>query len=222
MRARRRRKATISRMCTTASGSPTFGPEAGNAADHAGALVVGDARLLALPVRSFKGTFAYVTSPLLLRLAQRDLGAPAAQWPIPGEEDFAPASRPENDQAPRAHDGALVASQNVFEVPPSDTARASKLYLQDLDLDAHVDDRTVGPGRGWLGAHVCGIDPGKDYLKKRFAIVDDETMSFLWDTATQLDQRVRIDEKTGTVAQGRPVAGGEPAGRDPPDRLDGG
>ena len=41
-----------------------FGPDTANASDHAGALVVGDALLLALPVRSFKGTFAWVTSPL--------------------------------------------------------------------------------------------------------------------------------------------------------------
>ncbi|HEU4636125.1 MAG TPA: type III-B CRISPR module RAMP protein Cmr4, partial [Edaphobacter sp.] len=51
-----------------------FGP-ARNPEAHAGALVVGDARLLALPVRSFKGTFAWVTSPLLLTLAERDLDA---------------------------------------------------------------------------------------------------------------------------------------------------
>lgn len=53
----------------------TFGPDGKkvDAAEHAGALVVGDARLLALPVRSFKGTFVWATSPLLLRLALRDL-----------------------------------------------------------------------------------------------------------------------------------------------------
>src|SRR5579884_2964994 len=51
----------------------TFGPDTNNAAEHAGALIVGDARLLALPVRSFKGAFAWVTSPLLLTLAKRDL-----------------------------------------------------------------------------------------------------------------------------------------------------
>jgi CRISPR-associated protein Cmr4 len=49
-----------------------FGPSDDPAA-HAGALVVGDARLLALPVRSFRGTFAWTTSPLLLTLAKRDL-----------------------------------------------------------------------------------------------------------------------------------------------------
>jgi len=50
-----------------------FGPDTANASANAGAPSVGDARLLALPVRSFKGTFAWVTSPVLLGLATRDL-----------------------------------------------------------------------------------------------------------------------------------------------------
>jgi len=43
-----------------------FGPAkfASDDATGAAAIVVGDARLLAMPVRSFKGTFAWVTSPL--------------------------------------------------------------------------------------------------------------------------------------------------------------
>jgi len=39
-----------------------FGPETVNAADHAGALSVGDARLLLFPVRSLAGVFAWTTS----------------------------------------------------------------------------------------------------------------------------------------------------------------
>ena len=48
-----------------------FGPETEDSAKFAGALSCTDARLLALPVRSFRGVFAYVTSPLLLTLAAR-------------------------------------------------------------------------------------------------------------------------------------------------------
>ena len=41
-----------------------FGPETANASEHAGALIVSDANLLLLPVRSVAGTFAWVTSPI--------------------------------------------------------------------------------------------------------------------------------------------------------------
>lgn len=61
-----------------------FGPETTAGQDlHAGALAVGDARLLCLPVRSLRGTFAYATCPLVLRRYARDLGTdhpPIPPW----------------------------------------------------------------------------------------------------------------------------------------------
>jgi hypothetical protein len=76
-----------------------FGPSDDPAA-HAGALVVGDARLLALPVRSFRGTFAWTTSPLLLTLAKRDLDEANLSIPVsldagrlPGRDMAWPAHR---------------------------------------------------------------------------------------------------------------------------------
>lgn len=149
-----------------------FGPSDDPAA-HAGALVVGDARLLALPVRSFKGTFAWVTSPLLLTLAKRDLGSPSLIIPsINGS-------------------GAVCAAGSVC-------IQGGKLYLEDLDLTASesTDAET------WAKVLAPLASPGDDIFTKRFAIVDDDTMSFLWETATQVDARVRLDERTRTVAPG--------------------
>ncbi len=148
-----------------------FGPETANASDHAGALVVGDALLLALPVRSFKGTFAWVTSPLLLELARRDLGGSLAIPKI-------------------AATGALVGDGSVC-------IYGGVLLLEDLDLGATKDPLATAWAT-WLGARLY---PGKDLVEKRLAIVDDETMTFLWETRTQLDARVSIDA-TGTVKDG--------------------
>ncbi len=148
-----------------------FGPDTANASDHAGALVIGDALLLALPVRSFKGTFAWVTSPLLLELAQRDLGGSLA---IPK----------------LAATGARVASGSACMYD-------GVLLLEDLDLAATVDP-VATDWATWLGALLY---PDKNLVEKRLAIVDDETMTFLWETRTQLDARVSIDA-TGTVKDG--------------------
>jgi CRISPR/Cas system CMR subunit Cmr4 (Cas7 group RAMP superfamily) len=41
-----------------------------------------------------------------------------------------------------------------------------------------------------------------DLFTRRFVVVDDDTMTFLWETATQVDARVRLDDATRTVAQG--------------------
>jgi CRISPR-associated protein Cmr4 len=162
----------------------TFGPKTDHAADHAGALVVGDARLLALPVRSFKGTFAYVTCPLLLRLALRDLGKSGEGLPIP------------------SRDHGRTQDPYWAELAKDDCIEGGKLYLQDLDIPAAVPTGESPAPERWAKL-IAGIAfAGNDYLTNRFAIVDDETMSFLWETATQLDQRVRIDGSTGTAATG--------------------
>lgn len=48
-----------------------FGPEAGAAELHAGAVSFGDAQLIALPVRSLRGSYVYATCPLALARARR-------------------------------------------------------------------------------------------------------------------------------------------------------
>ncbi|MBX3141503.1 MAG: type III-B CRISPR module RAMP protein Cmr4 [Trueperaceae bacterium] len=149
-----------------------FGPSA-DPAEHAGALVVGDVRMLALPVRSFRGTFAWVTSPLLLVLAARDLGG--THLPVP------------------ALDGRTARMPKGSACMHRDT-----LFLEDIDLPAIDSDEASA----WAGLLAPLVSPGEDIFTKRFAIVDDDTMAFLWETATQVDARVRIDEESRTVASG--------------------
>lgn len=43
-----------------------FGPPPGKGEDHAGAVTFGDGQILAFPVRSLKGCFVWITSPLVL------------------------------------------------------------------------------------------------------------------------------------------------------------
>ncbi len=151
-----------------------FGPSDDPAA-HAGALVVGDARLLALPVRSFRGTFAWATSPLLLVLAKRDLGDVAKNLKVPEISGR----------------GARVTQQRAC-------VHNGHLYLEDLDLPAQ-DEQGVTE---WAALLAPLASPGEDIFTKRFAVVDDDTMTFLCETATQVDARVRLDERTRTVAPG--------------------
>jgi CRISPR-associated protein Cmr4 len=146
--------------------------------DHAGALVVGDARLVALPVRSFLGTFAWVSSPLLLELARRDL---AGLEGLPGRMKRLPGT------------GARVGAESITVSP-----RQRRLLLEDLDLETRVepavDDWARFLARTW--------PEEEEGLRERLAVVDDETMSFLLETATQVETRVRIDSGTGTVVSG--------------------
>lgn len=151
-----------------------FGPSDDPSA-HAGALVVGDARLLALPVRSFRGAFAWTTSPLLLALAKRDLEGIAASLSTPNI----------NSRAAQVVEGSCCVHQD-------------RLYLEDLDLPATASAEAAA----WARLLAPLASPGDDIFTKRFAVVDDDTMAFLWNTATQVDARVRLDDKTRTVADG--------------------
>ena len=72
------------------------------------------------------------------------------------------------------------------------------LFLEDIDLPAIDSDEASA----WAGLLAPLVSPGEDIFTKRFAIVDDDTMAFLWETATQVDARVRIDEESRTVASG--------------------
>lgn len=159
--------------------SATFGPDTDHAGDHAGALVVGDARLLAMPVRSMIGTFAWVSSPLLLQLAARDLGEVRPLRPLPPFKSTERFAR---------HAGHCCCRHN-----------SNKIFLEDLDLDAIKDD-SLAAWTQLLAERIYSDSP--ELFSERFVVVDDETMSFLLETATQVDARVRIDDKTHTVAKG--------------------
>lgn len=159
-----------------------FGPEREEASLHAGAIVVGDARLLALPVRSFKGTFAWVTSPLLLRLAARDMQASMKDLP----------AVPQPDQ-----NAALVADNPGILVE----ARGH-IYLQDIDIPAKTDSRATEWATSLARLLFPENEDERKHFVSHFAVVDDEIMTFLWETATQVDARVRINAETGVVARG--------------------
>jgi CRISPR-associated protein Cmr4 len=151
-----------------------FGPDTAHAGDHAGALVCADARLLALPVRSFYGTFAFVTAPLLLALAGRDLDQRLA--------------------IPDVRKDHCIAGPRL--------AANGKVYLEDLDLDADQPDPAFAAWRDRIATVYGATAQERQIFADRLAIVDDETMTFLWETATQLDQRVGISPDTRTVAEG--------------------
>src|SRR5947199_2222222 len=59
-----------------------FGPETALSSEHAGGVQFSDAHLVLLPVRSVAGTYAWVTSPYLLRRLARD--AREAGLALPG------------------------------------------------------------------------------------------------------------------------------------------
>lgn len=160
--------------------SVLFGPESlVEGAAHAGALAVGDAHLLILPVRSFNGVVAFATCPFILARYQRDMGLTCG-LPAPAENQAV------------ALDETLLAS-------------AGQVLLEDLDLMLNTADANGAPFANAI-ADALYPDPADELwrqeFRKRFVVLPDSVFSFLADTATEVRARVRINDQTRTVKRG--------------------
>ena len=155
-----------------------FGPDHGGAQErdtsHAGALLVGDATLLALPVRSLQSSFKWVTCPQAItrfaRTAER-LGL-ALALPV--------ISQPAPDKALGQGDAKLFLEEFRFEQSPDACIGALAKALAPLSGGA-LDEAT---------------------LVQRLVVVHDDIFSFLARNATSVQPHIAIDSTTKTVKDG--------------------
>lgn len=161
-----------------------FGPDTINASDHAGSAQFADVRLLLLPIRSLSGTFAWITSPYLLRRLAREA------------KDASARGLPAQVPTPSRLEEGLIA-----ETGAAITAQG-KIYLEDLDLNAKPDAMT-SQWAAWLGQHIFPGDPTwQAMLAERICIVQDDVLSFLLNTATEVIARIKLLEDAKTVQEG--------------------
>lgn len=159
-----------------------FGPDTEHAHEHASAVVLTDLRLVALPVRSLAGVFAWVSSPFLLQRLTRDAQL-AGQSDVPAKPEL---SDPQM---------ALVSNANVLELKGS-------VILEDVKLaaQAQADDWA-----DWLADRLFPGDEDKDWraeFKAHFCIVHDDVMSYLLQVGTEVTARIRLKDDEKTVAKG--------------------
>ena len=150
---------------------------------QSGAVVLGDARLLLLPVRSFVGVFAYVTCPFVLKQYAADCRR-SGQKALPAIPTV-------------AQDGAVMTGASVLK-HTSAAGQPEKAYLEDLDL-------TLTSGADEWAAHfqqAFFADKEDELLAERLLIVHDDTFVFLAETATEVRARIRINDATGVVVDG--------------------
>lgn len=149
---------------------------------NSGALIPTDARLVCLPVRSFRGTFAWCTSPMCLRMLRRTLE-------LAGEKDL-----------PAPPDG--LNETNAHHNEETTLVEEKSIYLEDLDFKA-TPCKTATEWADKIGRWVFGKDdPWSKEFRKRFVVLPDAAFDFLCETGTEVHTRVRIEEETKTVAQG--------------------
>lgn len=160
-----------------------FGPRAisGTEDIFAGALTLGDATLLLLPVRALAGILCYVTSPFVLNRYAQDLRRAGLTVP----------ALPAKPLAGRAR-----------VAPGSVNCANGTLILEDLDLSAEEDPALVA-WASLIADQVHPTDAGsRADLSQRLALVPDDILAFLSETATEVRTRIAIDPATGTVKRG--------------------
>jgi CRISPR-associated protein Cmr4 len=142
-----------------------------------------DMRILCLPVRSFAGTFAWVTSPLVLERYARDAAALGASCPHELEllsDVFGSAD------ALAAVGSALVVDNHII--------------LEDLDLSSE-QTAVVGLAAESLAKCVFG-EGGSTEFVSRFAIVSNDIFDYLCETATEVVARIKLGEDGNTSGKG--------------------
>ncbi len=157
-----------------------FGPDTG-ASDFAGALSLTDAQLVALPVRSLKGGFAWVTSPVALARLKRlaELAGVAAEWNVPTVAE---------NQALMAADGLL--------------SNGKQLILEAFEFKKTEGD--CAAIAAWLAKNAMTEANAyfADKLKSDLVVLSDTDFAHFARHAMVVEPHVRINDESGTADDG--------------------
>ena len=153
-----------------------FGPDSSSdkASEHAGALLVSDAKLLLLPVRSLTSHFKWVTCPALLQRLVRD----AQRLGVKSIQDITLSDI--------ADDVALVAGQNTAD-----------LFLEEYRFKAQSHDLS---GLIEVINQLTGI--AVTDLTEQLVIVSNNQFNYLAKYATPVTPHIAIDNDKKTVKPG--------------------
>lgn len=145
--------------------------------ENAGELTLTDARILFLPVRSYAGTFALITCPLVLRRLQRDAAALDLNLEL-------------GELPPVAGESALLAADTHLK-------HGDKVILEDIDLNTagQADDLAKALSQAMFGKE-------EEYFLQRFALVSNDVFSYFSETGMEVMARVKLKPDSKTVQDG--------------------
>lgn len=156
-----------------------FGPESSGEIDHAGALMVSDARLLLMPVRSLTSQFKWVTCPDVLSRYQRDaerfgvVSGGFTHVEVTGDKALVPASE--------------------------DSSQQTTLFLEEYRFDTTQADLDK------LIESLAGLMKRADAvtaLKQQLVIVSNDMFAHLTQHATPVNAHIAINSETKVVKPG--------------------
>jgi len=156
----------------------TFGPEdstdkKSDKITRAGNVSFTEARILAFPVRSAKGAFAYITCPFLLSRFKALTG---------------------NDELPEPPN----IGEQECAASPGLVLNGEKVVLEEYCFTS-----TAAPDPAWITALRSLVpDPVWQTVSSRLAILSDGDFSHFVKTTTEISNHNRINAETGTVDEG--------------------
>lgn len=144
--------------------------------DDAGKLAFGEAKVLAFPVRSARGSFAFITCPLALERFQREHGV----LKVP--------------KLAEPKDMTCLAGDAVTLTRGSDTGVVLEEYKFSLAAKFPIE---------WENALLALLDdPVWQVAKARFVLLSNGDFSHFVRNASEVSQHVAIDPTTGTAKGG--------------------
>jgi CRISPR-associated protein Cmr4 len=159
-----------------------FGPETQEADKHAGAISLTDARILAFPVRSLRGVFAWVTCPAVLERLHRDLKLnPALEQAFPLKLPSAPGK----DKALCPEKAQLLVDDN-------------RLVLEEFEFERTGD---AGDVPAWI-ARAVPDEFTQKRIETHLVVLHDDDFTHFVRHATEIVARIGLDYEKKTVRQG--------------------
>lgn len=160
-----------------------FGPPTDNAHDHSGAVSVSDARLLAFPVRSLKGVFAWVTCPTALQRYKRDLdlAGVATSWDVPEVKDSGDQQR------------CLTAGNAPLLVA------GNHIILEEFEFQRTDSSEEIA---AWIADHAVDDESTATRLRSHLVVISDDAFSHFARYATEVVARIGLDYERKTVREG--------------------
>lgn len=154
-----------------------------NSETFAGALSFTDGRILAFPVRSMKGIFAWVTCPAVLRRLKSDSSIHSS----------------ENDSI--SFDVPAVEEGNLLCAEDSPLLVVDKVILEEFDFDRAGECEAIAD---WISKNVFSASGGHadPTMKKRLVVLHDDDFKHFVRFATEVVARIGLDHKKKTVKDG--------------------
>lgn len=164
-----------------------------DAEGNAGSIVMSDARILAFPVASYYGTFAYVTCPMVIKRLERDMGAANVSYfsnLIEKVEGWEKKLSTNEDKALIGHRCEVTDENN------------EKIYLDEFELSVVIDG-TFGELTNSLAKLVFKDDHfSQELLASRLVLVSDESFQYFVTQCSEITPRIRLKAEEKVVDDG--------------------